>query len=146
MQRLISTSDVGRPRACVQGVSGTWHVGLWLRCVLPARNDRLRGASSPHSTAGVYKFIMPSSGIRNRVRVRGFFSRIRPKPPAYQILRTVTTLTPTTIFKLKKNVSYRIHTSYSLLWQIVVCFIFCLPFCHFFVPRYRPWFDWLIVW
>jgi len=24
--------------------------------------------------AGVYKFIMPSSGIRNRVRVRGFFT------------------------------------------------------------------------
>jgi len=55
-------------RACVWGVSGTRHDGLWLRCVLPARNDRLRGASSPHSTAGVYKFIMPSSGIRNRVR------------------------------------------------------------------------------
>ena len=54
MQRLISTSDVGRPRACVRGVSGTRHVGLWLRCVLPARNDRLIGASSPHlpSTSG----------------------------------------------------------------------------------------------
>ena len=67
-------------RACMRGVSGTRHIGLWLRCVLPARNDRLRGASSPHlpstsgqalcSMAGVYKFIMPSSGIRNRVRVR----------------------------------------------------------------------------
>jgi len=64
---------VGRPRACVhacmQGVSGTRHVGLWLRCVFPARNDRLRGASSPHlpptsgqalcsTAAGVCKFIM----------------------------------------------------------------------------------------
>ena len=59
-------------RAC--GVSGTRHVGLWLRWVLPARNDRLRGASSPaafaasgqalcSTVAGVYKFIMPSSGI-----------------------------------------------------------------------------------
>jgi len=55
-------------RACVRGVSGTRHAGLWLRCILPARNDRLRGASSPHlpptsgqalcSMAGVYKFIM----------------------------------------------------------------------------------------
>jgi len=49
---------------------------------VPLRNDRLRHASSPHlpptsgralcSMAGVYKFIMPSSGIRNRVR--GFFT------------------------------------------------------------------------
>jgi len=61
-------SDV-HVRACVWGVSGTRHVGLWLRCVLPARNDRLRGASSPHlpptsgqalcsTAAGVCKFIM----------------------------------------------------------------------------------------
>ena len=65
---------------------------------VPARNDRLRRASRRIccpplcSTAGVYKFIMPSSGIRNRGRVCGFFSRIRPKPSAYEILRTVTTL------------------------------------------------------
>ena len=61
-------------RVCVRGVSGTWHVGLWLRCVLPARNGHLRGASSPHlpstsgqslcSMAGVYKFIMPLSLCR----------------------------------------------------------------------------------
>ena len=38
-------------RACVRGVSGTRHVGLWLRWVLPARNDRLRGASSPATFA-----------------------------------------------------------------------------------------------
>ena len=59
-------SDV-HVRACVQGVSGTRHVGLWLR--LAGRNDRLRGASSPHlpptsgqalcsTAAGVCKFIM----------------------------------------------------------------------------------------
>ena len=50
---------------------------------VPARNDRLRRASSPHlpptsgqalcSTAGVYKFTMPSLGIQNRARVRRFF-------------------------------------------------------------------------
>jgi len=57
-------------------------VGLWLRCIC---------ASSPHlpptsgqalcSMAGVYKFIMPLSGIRNRVRVRGFFHEpVRNRP------------------------------------------------------------------
>jgi len=31
--------------------------------------------------AGVYKFIMPSSGIRNRVRVRGFLHEsVRNRP------------------------------------------------------------------
>ena len=79
------------------------HGTLACGCVasVPARNDRLRRASSSHlpstsgqalcSMAGVYKFIMPSR-IRNRVRVHKFFSRIRPKPSAHEILRTVTTL------------------------------------------------------
>ena len=76
-----------------------WPVVALRLCGVPARNYGLRHASSPHlrahqwtcSVAGV-KFIMPLSGIRNRVRVRGFFLRIRPKPSAYEILRTVTTL------------------------------------------------------
>ena len=52
---------------------------------VPPRNNRLRRASSPHlpptsrrmlcSMAGVYKFIMPSSGIRKQVRVRRFFHK-----------------------------------------------------------------------
>ena len=65
---IAAASDV-HVRACVRGVSGTRHVGLWLRCVLPARNDRLRRASSPHlpptsgqalcsTAADVCKFIM----------------------------------------------------------------------------------------
>jgi len=69
-------SDVG-VRAC--GVCRA-HSKLACGCVAsvrPRMNDRLRRASSPHlpptsgqalcSMAGVYKFIMPSSGIRNRV-------------------------------------------------------------------------------
>ena len=91
-----ATSYRGR-LADVSGVSACGCVASVL-----ARNDRRRRASSPHlpptsgqvlcSTAGVYKFIMPSSGIQNRVRVCGFFSRICSKPSAYEILRTVTTL------------------------------------------------------
>ena len=84
-------SDI-RVRACVRVGCIGHTVGLWLRCDLPPRNDRLRGASSPHlpptsgqvlcsTAAGVYKLIMPSSGIRNRVRVRGFFHEsVRNRP------------------------------------------------------------------
>ena len=76
-------------RVTVQGDYGLCcraHGASACGCVasLPARNDRLRHAASPHlpptsgqalcsTAAGVYKFIMPPSGIRNRVRVRGFF-------------------------------------------------------------------------
>ena len=120
MQRLISTSgDVGRPRACMRGVSGTLHVGLWLRCILRARNDLLRGASSPHSTAGVYTEVEQCLPVGTLplccwlVKVYNafvanpkpspcprIFSRIRLKPSACQILRTVTTLAGTNGFPL----------------------------------------------
>jgi len=64
--------------ACVRGVSGTQHVGLWLRCVCGYEERSpvtciVAAFAALYSMAGVYKFIMPSSGIRNRVRVRGFF-------------------------------------------------------------------------
>ena len=87
-QLALRRWGVGRPRACVRacGVCRA-HGTLACGCVLPARNDRLRGALSPHllhtsglalcsTAAGVYKFIMPLSGIRNRVRVRGFFTNL----------------------------------------------------------------------
>jgi len=99
---LALCSDVRRcVAACiVAGGSSDVHVRACVRagCVEHTahwpvvRNDRLQGASSPHlpptsgqalcsTAAGVYKFIMPSSGIRNRVRVRGFFHEsVRNRP------------------------------------------------------------------
>jgi len=69
------------------------HRALACGCVasVQARNDHLRRASPPHLPptsgqalrlmAGVYKFIMPSLGIRNRVRVREFFHEsVRNRP------------------------------------------------------------------
>ena len=104
MQRLISTSDVGRPRACVRGVSGTRHVGLWLCCVLQARNDRLRGASSPHSTASVYKFIMLRRESETESESADFFTNPSEtvRLPDFE---TVTTL-PTGHFAYEKFVYY----------------------------------------
>ena len=76
----------GRPRAC--GVCRA-HSTLACGCVASCRPGTIawevhgRRICRPTvdkrcalcSMAGVYKFIMPSSGIRNRVRVRGFFHK-----------------------------------------------------------------------
>ena len=57
-----------RTSTCVRA-GGVGHTTRWPVVAL-------RRASSPHSTAGVYK-----SGIRNRVRVRGFFHEfVRNRP------------------------------------------------------------------
>ena len=85
--RLAEVSGpFGWPSKMIMAYALLWaHGVLACGCVasVPARNDRLKRAWSPHlpptseqalcSMAGVYKFIMPSWGIRNRVRVSGFF-------------------------------------------------------------------------